>query len=62
MFTKFDADGNGEITRQELVAALSDPKVGVGVDKQEIDDIFSQVDTDKSGSISYHEFLEMMRC
>ncbi len=46
---RFDEDGNGHISRQELFNALSDP--ALGVDPKEIDEIIDQVDADGSGTI-----------
>ena len=50
-FVKFDEDGNGQISRQELFNALSDPTLGI--DPKEIDEIIDQVDQDGSGTIDF---------
>lgn len=58
-FARFDENGDGQITRQELFNALSDP--ALGVDPKEIDEIIDQVDQDGNGTIDYVEFVSMMR-
>ncbi|GFR48541.1 hypothetical protein Agub_g10439 [Astrephomene gubernaculifera] len=58
-FARFDENGDGQITRQELFNALSDPSLGV--DPKEIDEIIEQVDLDGSGTIDFGEFAKMMR-
>ncbi len=69
-FARFDADGNGEISRQELAAALQAARGAAGgkgaagqagLDAAEVDAILAAVDTDGSGSIDYGEFCAMMR-
>ena len=58
-FKRFDENGDGQISRQELSSALSDPSLGV--DPKEIDEIIDLVDADGSGTIDYTEFCAMMR-
>lgn len=56
-FLKLDADGNGALTLSELKAGCS--KAGLMSDK-ELSYLFEELDNDKSGSISYSEFLAAM--
>lgn len=58
-FSRFDENNDGQISRQELINALSDPSLGV--DPKEIDEILDLVDADGSGTIDYLEFCAMMR-
>ncbi|XP_072988536.1 calcium-dependent protein kinase 12 [Typha latifolia] len=56
-FQYFDRDGNGYITRDELKHAMK--KYGMG-DDAIINEVLDDVDTDKDGTISYEEFVDMM--
>merc|ERR1719436_1459115 len=53
-FRKFDVDGDGHITRLELKNVM--PKFS----DEEVDQIFSLGDMDKSGGIDYQEFIGLM--
>ena len=57
-FASADADGSGEVDRDELRAAL----VALGMDKvsdEEVDEIFDAVDVDRSGLVDRDEFKEV---
>merc|ERR1719232_1060034 len=54
-FDRFDVDGDGEITYNELVAGL-----GGEYTANEIDAIFAMGDTDQDGHISFLEFSKVM--
>merc|ERR1712012_825130 len=54
-FDRFDVDGDGEITYDELVAGL-----GGEYTANEIDAIFAMGDTDQDGHISFLEFSKVM--
>merc|ERR1719208_562555 len=54
-FDRFDVDGDGEITYDELVAGL-----GGEYTANEIDAIFAMGDTDQDGQISFLEFSKIM--
>ena len=57
LFDQFDTDGNGTISVQELRTALG----GIGLnDNQNINQIWSEVDKDKSGYIDLDEFITML--
>ncbi|QHO51685.1 hypothetical protein HN51_003317 [Arachis hypogaea] len=58
-FTFFDKDGSGYIELDELEEALLD-ETGE-TDKDVLNDIMREVDTDKDGRISYDEFVAMMK-
>ncbi|XP_050221469.1 calcium-dependent protein kinase 10-like [Mercurialis annua] len=58
-FMFFDKDGNGYIDLEELRDALSD-EYGE-TDDDVLHDILREVDTDQDGSISYEEFVVMMK-
>lgn len=57
-FRKYDVDGNEELSVEELELLLRD--MGEKPTKQQVEDIFNKVDTDRSGAISFAEFTEMM--
>ena len=54
-YDRFDIDGDGEITHEELVAGL-----GGEYTANEIDAIFAMGDTDQDGQISFLEFSKIM--
>jgi Ca2+-binding EF-hand superfamily protein len=57
LFDQFDLDGNGTISVQELKTALG----GIGLnDNQTVNQIWSEVDKDKSGYIDLDEFITML--
>ncbi|KAK2489716.1 hypothetical protein MC885_001130 [Smutsia gigantea] len=57
-FSKFDKDGDGTITTQELGAVMQ--ALGKDLPEAELKKIISSVDTDADGVISFPEFLEEM--
>lgn len=56
-FAAFDVDGDGSITKEELVKGLA----AAGITGDEIDGIVAEADTDGDGLIDYDEFCVMMR-
>ncbi|KAK2497698.1 hypothetical protein MC885_012308 [Smutsia gigantea] len=57
-FSKFDKDGDGTITTQELGAVMQ--ALGKDLPEAELKEIIGKVDTDADGVISFPEFLEEM--
>ena len=57
-FQIFDKDNDGVITTQELEEVVR--SFGHITTVEEVGDIISQLDTDKSGTVDFHEFLMMM--
>jgi len=55
IFTAFDADGNGQLTREELKQGLE--QVGLARTGSELNALMDAVDDDGSGVIDYTEFL-----
>merc|ERR1719277_1962774 len=53
-FRKFDADGDGHITKQELSGVMK------GCSTNDVDAVFALGDMDQSGGIDYQEFIAMM--
>lgn len=56
VFQAIDANGDGKLSKEELLNGCS--KVfGESMSKEQVDAIFEKVDVDGSGTIDYHEFL-----
>jgi len=55
-FEKYDIDGSGDISPEELREVL----VELGEKEEDFDDIVAQADTDGDGTINYEEFVNMM--
>ena len=53
-FDRFDMDGNGQLTRSEIVEGIKFEGVS-GVNPAEIDELFAKYDTNRNGAISLHE-------
>ena len=53
-FEKFDSDGDGFLSHEELAAGFS--AIGYALDKAQMDDIVSIVDTDGDGKVDFSEF------
>merc|ERR1719162_2811450 len=51
-FEKFDADGDGEVTKEEFLKGAAD----MGLSKAEAEKIFDAADADGGGSLSREEF------
>uniref|UniRef100_A0A7S3B819 EF-hand domain-containing protein n=1 Tax=Prasinoderma singulare TaxID=676789 RepID=A0A7S3B819_9VIRI len=58
-FEKFDANGDGRISRDEIAKALAN--AGEQTDDAELAQILREADTDNSGDIDFNEFLTHMR-
>ena len=57
-FEQLDADGNGYITRDEIMNAMKPNHV---LTEEEIDHIVDEVDVNGDGNIDYPEFLAMIK-
>jgi len=57
-FETFDTDKTGDITVSELAAVFR--SLGQNPSETELQDIISEVDTDRDGTISFSEFISMM--
>ena len=57
-FNKFDLDGSGFITSDELRSILS--KIGQYYSDAEITGMIASVDLDKDGKLSFSEFAKLM--
>merc|ERR1712123_168345 len=57
-FKKFDADGDGEISRQEVMQGAS--ASGLKLSADEVDTLFILGDKDNNGQINFSEFAEIM--
>lgn len=56
-FKKFDRNGDGAITPEEVAEVLKDQ----GLSLDEVHKLIEEHDTNKDGSIDYHEFTAMMK-
>jgi len=57
IFRQYDADGSGEISRDEFFAMLE--HLNIEVPLAERDELFQEVDKDNSGSTSFDEFFRV---
>uniref|UniRef100_A0A1I8GQN3 Calmodulin n=1 Tax=Macrostomum lignano TaxID=282301 RepID=A0A1I8GQN3_9PLAT len=60
LFEKIDKDGNGFITKQELLQAIQEMGAGSMFGAADVDKFFANSDKDYDGRINYREFLEWM--
>lgn len=63
LFEEADTDGSGEISREELLAGLDNPKIRqklelVGVQTEEASGLFDMLDDDGGGSCTIGEFTD----
>ncbi|KAG8530281.1 uncharacterized protein KY384_004783 [Bacidia gigantensis] len=57
-FQLFDDNGDGEITVHELGAVMR--QLGLKPSDTELEDLMNEIDTDRSGTISFEEFTTIM--
>merc|ERR1712223_106275 len=57
-FKKFDADGDGQISRQEVMQGAS--SCGLRLSSEEVDTLFILADRDGDGQIDFSEFAQIM--
>ena len=57
-FLEFDKDGNGTIDRSELKKVFKE--LGKSFSDQELQRMIDMMDTDKSGTVNYEEFIAHM--
>ena len=58
LFNQIDANGDGKIAKEELYAGLSKYLNSEGEElKKEVEEIFTNIDTDHNGFIEYEEFI-----
>ena len=58
LFSQFDVDGNGSIDVQELGTMLT--KLGEKCSREQLIQIIAEVDTNRSGTIEFDEFMTVM--
>jgi len=58
-FKKFDEDGSGEISTEELGTVMR--MLGHELKQYQLEDCIAFVDSDGSGSVDFQEFLELMK-
>lgn len=49
VFTAIDKNGDGHLSLEEMIEGMSK----VGFDKKQVEDLFKEIDTDKSGAVDY---------
>ena len=59
LFMKSDVDGSGSISRDEFAMAME--KLGVDLEKHDIDAVVNKADKDGGGELEYWEFVKMLR-
>lgn len=59
VFSRYDKDGNGNISKNELKSMMEEYSQPMG--DKEIEDFFKIFDTDTSESIEFDEFLEVIK-
>ena len=59
MFRIIDDNGSRTLDREELMKGLYD--FGLKFTKAEVTQIISDIDRDRSGSVSFNEFLQALR-
>jgi len=57
VFDKYDANGDGKITKEEYKLAIG--ALGQGISDHEATEAFSVMDADKDGFVDFKEFLEV---
>mmetsp|Transcript_30485 Transcript_30485/g.67079 ORF Transcript_30485/g.67079 Transcript_30485/m.67079 type:complete len:369 (-) Transcript_30485:139-1245(-) len=60
-FQVFDRDNSGEISREELVKVLDDSTVAMVLGSSATARVMSECDKDGDGTISFEEFMNLMR-
>jgi len=58
-FRKFDEDGSGEISTEELGTVMR--MLGHDLKEDELEECINIVDADGSGSVDFEEFLDLMK-
>jgi len=58
-FKVFDADGDGAVLLSDMSVIMRN--LGVSLTKEEQQELFSQIDQDKNGKITYDEFVKLMK-
>ncbi|MGC6493894.1 MAG: EF-hand domain-containing protein [Myxococcota bacterium] len=56
LFDRYDKDGDGSITREELQSTLTE--LGMPPTERQLDDVLSALDDDQNGTIERSEFLD----
>lgn len=58
VFSAFDADASGKITKQEMTSGML--RLGVELTDDQASQLFGEIDTDQSGEVDISEFCEAM--
>lgn len=60
-FRRFDKDGNGKISKEELMEVFADPSVAALVGPDAVKGSIALVDADGNGEIDFAEFMKVMQ-
>ena len=60
-FKKFDLNGNGKISMDEIKQVLGAAGVQIDINEDEIQNMINEVDIDGDGELDFEEFLTMMK-
>jgi Ca2+-binding EF-hand superfamily protein len=59
IFNQFDTNQSGEITKENMVQAME--KMQQNITNEELNEMMTQHDIDKNGSISFAEFTQIFK-
>lgn len=64
LFRRIDADGDGEVAKEELVSAILEApslrrQLSAMIDFEDLIDIFHLIDEDQSGAVDFTEFTQV---
>eukprot|EP00042_Codosiga_hollandica_P036854 m.285581 g.285581 ORF g.285581 m.285581 type:complete len:1019 (+) comp54976_c1_seq2:150-3206(+) len=61
VFQNADTDGNGMLDRQEFIAVMKSPSLGLNLSPSEIEQVYELIDKDHDTNIMYAEFVPVLK-